>query len=246
MSKDLFYGFGLNSKGRYKTKIKGKHTKSYQSWRDMIRRCYDPTTVRYHAYGGRGVTVTSSWRDYQEFAKWYESISTFQGIKYVLDKDFCGGRIYSPNTCLLLPYYLNASIVDTYKRTGKGYSVEGCSRKRYNISTLGRQHQLPDYNGADSEEYQLFFKVEVLKIIVKLSRILGHIGNYEVESINKYIDSITYKKPTDKMKNFMDKLPLKILKDTNTAVKLGIDNGVEIINLYHEEQRKRVEAWIIK
>ena len=33
---------------------------------------------------------------------------------------------------------------------------------------------------------------------------------------------------------------------TATAVKLGIDNGVEIINLYHEEQRKRVEAWIIK
>ena len=33
---------------------------------------------------------------------------------------------------------------------------------------------------------------------------------------------------------------------TGTAVKLGIDNGVEIINLYHETQRKRVEDWVNK
>ncbi|CAH9014820.1 putative DprA-like protein [Vibrio phage 249E41-1] len=33
---------------------------------------------------------------------------------------------------------------------------------------------------------------------------------------------------------------------TATAVKLGIDNGAEIINLYHEDQRKRVEDWINK
>lgn len=31
---------------------------------------------------------------------------------------------------------------------------------------------------------------------------------------------------------------------TATAVKLGIDNGVEIINLYWEDQRKRVEDWV--
>lgn len=33
---------------------------------------------------------------------------------------------------------------------------------------------------------------------------------------------------------------------TATVVKLGIDNNVEIINLYHEEQRKRVEEWVNK
>lgn len=31
---------------------------------------------------------------------------------------------------------------------------------------------------------------------------------------------------------------------TGTAVKLGIDNGVEIINLYHEKDRQRIEGWI--
>lgn len=33
---------------------------------------------------------------------------------------------------------------------------------------------------------------------------------------------------------------------TGTAVKLGIDNGVEIINLYWENSRKRVEDWVNK
>lgn len=33
---------------------------------------------------------------------------------------------------------------------------------------------------------------------------------------------------------------------TGTAVKLGIDNGVEIINLYWEDSRKRVEDWVNK
>ncbi|MCP3683189.1 MAG: hypothetical protein GY861_10900 [bacterium] len=33
---------------------------------------------------------------------------------------------------------------------------------------------------------------------------------------------------------------------TGTAVKLGIDHGVEIINLHHEDQRKRVEDWVNK
>lgn len=33
---------------------------------------------------------------------------------------------------------------------------------------------------------------------------------------------------------------------TGTAVKLGIDNGVEIINLYHEDQSKRIEDWVNK
>lgn len=45
---------------------------------------------------------------------------------------------------------------------------------------------------------------------------------------------------------YKDRRTEEVKGGTGTAVKLGIDNGVEIINLYWEDQRKRVEDWVNK
>jgi hypothetical protein len=43
---------------------RGGHTGEYQSWVEMIRRCYSPNKVRAYAnYGGRGITVCKEWLD---------------------------------------------------------------------------------------------------------------------------------------------------------------------------------------
>lgn len=52
---------------------------------------------------------------------------------------------------------------------------------------------------------------------------------------------LCWAKPKDK-----DRKNEYVQGGTGTAVKLGIDNGVEIINLYWEDQRKRVEDWVNK
>ncbi|AGH32232.1 DprA-like DNA recombination-mediator protein [Vibrio phage 11895-B1] len=52
---------------------------------------------------------------------------------------------------------------------------------------------------------------------------------------------LCWAKPKDK-----DRKTEHVQGGTGTAVKLGIDNGVEIINLYWEDQRKRVEDWVNK
>lgn len=52
---------------------------------------------------------------------------------------------------------------------------------------------------------------------------------------------LCWAKPKDK-----DRKTEHVQGGTATAVKLGIDNGVEIINLYWEDQRKRVEEWVNK
>jgi hypothetical protein len=40
---------------------RGKVTKVYRCWRDMLRRCRDPRHDRYLDYGGRGISVCDRW-----------------------------------------------------------------------------------------------------------------------------------------------------------------------------------------
>ena len=41
--------------------IKGKGTRTYESWHSMIQRCTNPKDKRYKDYGGRGITVCERW-----------------------------------------------------------------------------------------------------------------------------------------------------------------------------------------
>lgn len=52
---------------------------------------------------------------------------------------------------------------------------------------------------------------------------------------------LCWAKPKDK-----DRKTEHVQGGTATAVKLGIDNGVEIINLYWEDQQERVRKWVGK
>lgn len=65
----------------------------------MIERCYDPYSLSYDNYGGRGVTVCDEWiEDKQEFIDW--AIANGWKNELELDKDILGdGLLYSPTTC---------------------------------------------------------------------------------------------------------------------------------------------------
>lgn len=44
-----------------------KPSPTYESWHAMMQRCLNPSNEGYHRYGGRGITVCESWRDFQNF-----------------------------------------------------------------------------------------------------------------------------------------------------------------------------------
>ncbi len=47
-------------------------TTSYNTWRNMMRRCEDPTAEHYNRYGGRGITVCEEWRTFEAYNEWFQ------------------------------------------------------------------------------------------------------------------------------------------------------------------------------
>lgn len=113
-----YYGIGFNSGGRHVAYIDNNNTKPYQVWMDMLRRCYCP---KYHKKRPTyiGCSVDERWHDFQDFADWFYSCS-YADKGYELDKDLLAlnNKIYSPETCCLIPACLNSLLTSCSNRRG--------------------------------------------------------------------------------------------------------------------------------
>ena len=47
--------------------LKNNRTSEYRSWDAMIQRCTNPNCSSYPNWGGRGIEVSSSWRNFENF-----------------------------------------------------------------------------------------------------------------------------------------------------------------------------------
>lgn len=106
MSK-LIFGVGVNSRGKYKSRIDGKATKAHAAWHSMLRRAYCPKShAKYPTY--IGCSVVEEWLEYQNFAEWFEA-HEYSDCGYQLDKDLLipGNKVYGPDRCVFVPRQLN-------------------------------------------------------------------------------------------------------------------------------------------
>jgi hypothetical protein len=104
------YDVGYLGEGTY-TPLNNK--KFYVVWKSMLQRCYDAkyqeTRPTY-----RGCSVFEDWHNFQNFAHWcYENYYELEKIKMNLDKDILhkGNKIYSPETCIFVPYFINTLFI---------------------------------------------------------------------------------------------------------------------------------------
>ena len=108
---DKRYGIGYIGDGKYKSRDENKKkTKAYNTWGHMLRRCYDPYYLNEHPTY-RDCIVCEEWHNFQNFAKWfYENYYECNDEQMQLDKDILikGNKIYSPNTCILVPKRINS------------------------------------------------------------------------------------------------------------------------------------------
>lgn len=116
------YGVGFIGDGPYVTELDGAATPSYIRWNNMLSRCYNENNRAYVSYGAIGTTVSEEWHCFQNFADWFVSKGK---PEWSVDKDLCsigGSKIYSKETCVVVPTYVNNSIIHQ-KNVTNGYPI---------------------------------------------------------------------------------------------------------------------------
>ena len=145
----------------------------YQTWRDMLKRCYDEKTLEQHPTY-KGCTVCDEWHNFQNFAEWYIK-QEFNGCDYCLDKDLLidGNKIYSPETCVLAPRQINNLFLDSSTIRGE-YPIGVCLEKRKNrfvayIKKNGKHCYIGMFQTAEqaSQAYQKAKKEYVEKVALE-------------------------------------------------------------------------------
>lgn len=113
--------------GRYS---QTSHKKIYAAWFNMLSRCYDKKMLLTHP-SYQGCSVCHQWLNFQVFAEWYESQQAPDG--WHVDKDIRkpGNRIYSPETCGLVPPEINQLFVRQKRRKDNGLPLGVSYKPRY-------------------------------------------------------------------------------------------------------------------
>lgn len=92
---------------------------TYLNWIAILQRCYVDMNGKYESYYGIA-KVCDEWFNFQNFATWYENnYYCVPNEKIHIDKDikFTGNKIYSPDTCILVPQKINELFHRSLKKT---------------------------------------------------------------------------------------------------------------------------------
>ena len=157
--RSLIYGVGIDDVDGTKEYFEGgvrKTLKSFQDWKNMLRRCYSK--------GGEYVGVTTvcdEWKVYSNFKDWFD-------VNYRnncwLDKDLSGGKRYSPDNCIYISKELNKFLIGVNDKCGVWYDDSRDKFQSYTRAFGGKRINIGRF---DSEQEALVAaklrKVEELK-----------------------------------------------------------------------------------
>ena len=196
------YGVGITG-NKYQTWITGtnEHTKEYDAWQNMLARCFDKKIKeKYPTY--KDAACCEEWLYYDNFYEWLHKQPNFNNWHnndgWHLDKDILikGNKIYSPDTCVLVPYNVNKLFVKHELHRGNlPIGVTKCNnRDGFIARCMNPITNKRDYIGYYSTPLKSFiayksYKENLIKEIARLEFNNGNITercycammNYEVE-----------------------------------------------------------------
>lgn len=154
----IVFGVGYIGEGNNLTKIDGKISKIYLIWYEIIERCYG-NKEKYPSYYGIS-TVCEEWHCFHRFADWYENNKYECEGRLHIDKDilFPGNKLYSPNTCLLIPQRINMLFVNKSNKWKLPNGINKTSTCKF-TSTYNGCH-LGTFNTLDEAYMQYSIKKE--------------------------------------------------------------------------------------
>lgn len=140
----MLYGVGINDLG-----IKSASF-VYKSWSRMLARCY-ASSVRDARPSYDECITSEEWKSISSFKTWFDTQK--KDPDYHLDKDvlFPGNTVYSAETCIFIPNWLNTFITD--RKSKRGLYPIGVNHLR------GKFQANCGYGGWSGERFQKYLGV---------------------------------------------------------------------------------------
>ena len=138
------YGVGYLGEGKYKVYIDQDHLEPvYNVWRTLLGRvCTEKHRKQFPAYVD--CEVCEEWLCYQNFAEWWNKNMYHIGTERMhLDKDILikGNKVYSPDTCLIVPQSINEIFHSSGKKKKDAdlpHTIIRVARGRFSVSYRGK------------------------------------------------------------------------------------------------------------
>lgn len=165
MGNKLVYGKGVNDVK--KISVNGKHELEYIKWHHMLNRCYSPKWHKTHPTY-IGCSVHDDWLLYSKFKSDYKNMVGFE-LGWELDKDLLvkGNKVYSKETCVLLPKRINTLLINRKKSRGLyPIGVCLCSNNKYLTQCSdGYKQKHLGYHNTLEQAFQVYktFKENLIK-----------------------------------------------------------------------------------
>ena len=113
------HGVGIAG-AKYPITINGVHTKEYELWCNMLKRCYSDTYQKKQPTY-KGCEVSNNFLRYEYFYEWCHNQIGFDNEGWHLDKDLLvkGNKVYSEDSCIFIPKEINLLLTKSTASRGE-------------------------------------------------------------------------------------------------------------------------------
>lgn len=194
------YGVGITG-NKYPTRDKnGIQPKEYNVWKMMLIRCFDETYKNKHPTYKNAICC-EEWLLYENFYEWLHGQPNFDkwlnNSGWNIDKDIIikRNKVYSPETCCLVPNNVNKLFVKN--DTNRGHYLIGVSKTKngygaYCHNPLTNKQEFLGYHSTNEKAFSAYKvrKEDIIKQVAKIEYDKGNITGQCYEAMINYIVEI--------------------------------------------------------